>query len=96
MNHAIAIVVPLSLCAALSTLVPAQAKPMARWAVHAGPYPVTLLVALGPSDVRCMKAFPAPPRTYQPMPEGVRQSATAWAQPPGWTEPLGLRVTLRW
>ena len=75
---------------ALGAPVLAHANPQVRWQIRTGPPPVSLLVALGPSDVRCLKG-----RANR---AGVHRSELADLRPAvtGWSQPLGLRVALRW
>ncbi len=78
------------LCMALSTPALAHAKPQVRWQIPRDPPQIHLLVALGPSDERCLKC-----RADR---SGVRRSEPADLRPTitGWTQPLGLRIVLRW
>lgn len=65
-------------------------KPKVRWQIRTDPPPISLLVALGPSDDPCLKC-----RVGR---SGVHRSDLADLHPTvtGWTRPLGLRIALRW
>ncbi len=90
MSHATRSRAAALICMALSTPALAHAKPQVRWQIPTVPPPIRLLVALGPSDHPCLKC-----RADR---SGVRRSELADLRPTvtGWTQPLGLRIVLRW
>lgn len=90
MSHATRSLATALVCMTLCAPVLAHAKPQVRWKIRIDPPPVSLRIALGPSDDRCLKC-----RADR---SGVRRSELADLRPTvtGWTQPLGLRIVLRW
>lgn len=90
MSCATTLMPTLLICAALTAPLPVRASPAARWKFAAGPHPLTVIVALGPSDIHRLKSLPAPRRAHRLPIDSLPQTVT------GWTRPLGLSVALRW
>jgi hypothetical protein len=78
------------ICMALGIPALAHAKPPVHWQIRTDPPPISLRIALGPADDPCLKC-----RADR---SGVRRSELADLRPTvtGWTQPLGLRIVLRW
>ncbi len=90
MSRPTAFMTTLLTCAALCAPLAVQASPTARWKFPEGPYPLTVLVTVGRSDVHGLKHRLGPPRMDRFAVTHPPQTAT------GWTQPLGLRIALRW
>lgn len=92
MHHATPFIATVLIGTALAApaLALAHSTPRVRWQLRSTPPPMTLLVALGPSDTR--RLIPRVSRCRAPRSERAGLSPTV----SGWTEPLGLRVALRW
>lgn len=68
----------------------AHTNPLVRWQIRTAPDPVSLLVALGPSNGRCLKGRPHRADAHRSELADLRPAVT------GWTQPFGLRAALRW
>lgn len=78
------------ICTAPASPAVAYAGPQLNWQIDTAPHPITLRVALGPSDQRRLRRRSGRSRVHRSEPAGLRATAT------GWIQPLGLRVALRW
>ena len=77
-------------CAALGAPALAHANPQAHWKIPTGLPPMTLHIALGLSNLACQQCQTT--RGVAPRSPLVGSNATVT----GWTQPLGVRLVLRW
>ena len=80
------------ICTALGAPALAHAgPPRMGWKIGTLPHPMTLLIALGQSDLGCRRCQ-APRLLVPPRIAPASPGATVT----GWTQPLGVRLALRW
>lgn len=90
MHRATQSIVTVLICTAPGAPALAHTNPRVRWQLRTAPPRTTLLFALGPSGTR--RLTPCASRS------GARPSEVSDLRPTvsGWTQPLGLRLVLRW